>query len=250
MKGQKRVHILGSNLDLLTMQETLAHIEILIESRVPTQHVVINASKINIMQRDAMVQKIVNDSALINVDGQSIIWAARMLGYSIPERVTGIDLFQELVKKSEKKGWRVYYFGATEDVVRRVVAMHQKEYPNLKVAGFRSGYFDESESIKIAEEIKRSQTDVLFVAFSSPKKEIWIHNYQLIMQVPFAMGVGGSFDILAGKTKRAPEWMQKKGLEWLYRFLQEPKRMFRRYMIGNILFVKLTLQEKRKKKWS
>ncbi|MBC1521339.1 WecB/TagA/CpsF family glycosyltransferase [Listeria aquatica] len=232
------------------MQESIARIEKLILSKKPIQHVVINASKVNLLARDEKLRAIINESPIVNADGQSIIWAARFLGHDIPERVTGIDLFQALIQHAEKKGLRPYYFGATEEVVQQVVKKHREMYPMLDIAGYRNGYFKDWESFQIAEEIKASQADLLFVAFSSPKKEFWIDAHKDIMQVPFVMGVGGSFDIVAGKTKRAPKWIQKIGMEWFYRFLQEPVRMFERYVVGNFHFVKLVLREKRKQKWS
>ncbi|MBC1474469.1 WecB/TagA/CpsF family glycosyltransferase [Listeria grandensis] len=247
MVARKRIHLLGSYLDPLTMEETLGRVEALVALGEPVQHVVINAGKINLMAQNPTCRQIINKSPLINADGQSIVWAARFLGYDVPERVTGIDLFEALVKKAAENGWRPYYFGATEEVVRAVVAKHQQQYPNLDIAGFRNGYFEETEAMEIAEGIRDSQADLLFVAFSSPKKEVWIHDYQPIMEVPFAMGVGGSFDVLAGKTKRAPKWMQRIGLEWFYRWVQEPRRMFKRYIIGNIAFIRQVLQEKRKR---
>lgn len=227
------------------MKETLVKIEDIIERRIPVQHVVINASKINLMAEDAELAEIVNAAPLINADGQSIVWAGRFLGYDIPERVAGIDLFVNLVEQSAQKGYRVFYFGATEEVVSAVVEKHQAMYPNLQVAGYRNGYFEEHESDEIALSIRESKADIVFVAFSSPKKEYWIHAYKETMNVPFVMGVGGSFDVVAGVTKRAPKWMQKTGLEWFYRFVQEPRRMFKRYFVGNLRFFKKVIQERR-----
>lgn len=240
----KRIELLGSQLNCLTMSETLVVIDEIIRKRIPTQHVVINASKINLMSKDEQLRKIINQCPLINADGQSIVWAGRFLGFSIPERVTGIDLFTELVKKASTEGLRLYYFGSEEGVVKEVIRLHQKQYPNLVVAGFRNGYFKEEESMEIVREIQQSQADILFVAFSSPKKEYWIHQYKEQLNVPFMMGVGGSFDVVAGKTKRAPEWMQKIGLEWFHRLIQEPKRMFNRYVKGNIEFVVTVIKTK------
>ncbi|WP_317912523.1 WecB/TagA/CpsF family glycosyltransferase [Carnobacterium maltaromaticum] len=240
----KRIQLLGSPLDCLTMNETLKVVDKLIKDKIPTQHVVINASKINLMRKNEWLKTIINDCPLINADGQSIVWAGRFLGYNIPERVTGIDLFSKLIEKAAKDGLRVYYFGGEEKIVKKVVQLHQEEYPELRIVGFRNGYFKESESSKIAQEICDSKADILFVAFSSPKKEFWIHKYKEKMNIPFSMGVGGSFDVIAGRTKRAPKWMQKYGLEWFYRFIQEPKRMFKRYIIGNIQFVSLVVLEK------
>ncbi|MBC1936810.1 WecB/TagA/CpsF family glycosyltransferase [Listeria grandensis] len=248
--GHKRIELLGSVLDVLSMEETLARIERLIEARQPSQHIVINASKINLMAENKELQTIVNNSPLVNADGQSIVWAAQLLGYDVSERVTGIDLFEKLVAKAAEKGWRTYYFGATEEVVQEVVRIHQAKYPTLRVAGIRNGYFEDADSVKIASEIKESQADIVFVAFSSPKKEIWVNAHKDLMQASFVMGVGGSFDVIAGKTKRAPKWMQKNGLEWFYRLVQEPRRMFKRYAVGNIRFMKHVLAEKRKQKRS
>lgn len=242
--SEERIYLLGSNLDTLTMEETLQRIEAIVETRKPTQHVVINASKINLMAKDESLQKIVNESPLINADGKSIVWAARFLGYNVPERVTGIDLFQEIVKEASEKGWRLYYFGATQEVVEEVIRIHKNMYPNLNIVGSRNGYFKESQSKEIVRNIYESQADLLFVAFSSPQKEYWIHRNKDNLQVPFMMGVGGSFDVIVGKTKRAPKWMQDAGLEWFYRLVQEPKRMFSRYIIGNFIFIKHILQEK------
>ncbi|AQY52347.1 beta-1,4-N-acetyl-mannosaminyltransferase [Listeria weihenstephanensis FSL R9-0317] len=242
-----RTFLLGSYVDSLTMQETVDQVENIIQIGKPVQHVVINASKINLMAENEELANIVNDSPLINADGQSIVWAMKFLGHEIEERVTGIDLFENLVKKSAEKGYRVYYFGAKEDVVQEVVRLHQETYPNLKIAGYRNGYFDDTESEEIALDIKKSKADIVFVAFSSPKKEQWIHMYKETMGVPFVMGVGGSFDIIAGVTKRAPRWMQKVGLEWFYRFIQEPRRMFKRYFVGNLSFVWKVMKERRRK---
>lgn len=246
----KRIHLLGSVLDPLTMNETLRHVEKLILDKKPSQHVVINASKINLMAESEELRTIINSSPLVNADGQSVVFAARFLGYDVPERVTGIDLFENLVALAASKGYRPYYFGATEEVVQTVVKKHQEAYPELDVAGYRNGYFDEAESVQIAKEIRESHADILFVAFSSPKKEFWVNAHKETMQVPFVMGVGGSFDIISGKTKRAPEWMQKTGLEWFFRFIQEPRRMFKRYAVGNYRFIKHVMQEKRKRKRS
>ncbi|MBC2316172.1 WecB/TagA/CpsF family glycosyltransferase [Listeria booriae] len=239
-----RTFLLGSYVDSLTMEETLTKVESIIHIGKPVQHVVINASKINLMAENKELANIVNTSPLINADGQSIVWAMKFLGHDARERVTGIDLFENLVKKSAEKGYRVYYFGAKEDVVQEVVQLHQQQYPDLEIAGYRNGYFEDAESEEIARDIRKSKADIVFVAFSSPKKEQWIHAYKETMGAPFVMGVGGSFDVIAGVTKRAPQWMQKTGFEWFYRFIQEPKRMFRRYFVGNLSFVWKVMKER------
>lgn len=244
----KRVKFLNTYVDALNMEETLCEIEKYIINKSCVQHVVINAGKVNLMQEDDRLTEVINNCPLINADGQSIVWGAKILGNELPERVAGIDIFAELVRISSEKGYKPYFFGATEEVVSTVVNKFKNIYPSLEIAGYRNGYFTEDESKKIAEDIRNSNADILFVAFSSPKKEYWINENMSIMQVPFAMGVGGSFDVIAGKTSRAPKWMQKYGLEWFYRFIQEPRRMFKRYIIGNIKYCLLILKEKYKEK--
>lgn len=247
----KRINILNTYIDALTMEETIEEIEDYIKEKRCVQHVVVNAGKINLIQEDKKLRDIINSCPLINADGQGVVWASKVLGQPLPERVTGIDLFQKLVEISAQKGYRVFFFGAKEDVVIKVINIYKEKYPTLKIAGYRNGYFKEEESLEIAEQIKDANADILFVAFTSPKKEYWISEYMDVMKVPFAMGVGGSFDVIAGKTKRAPKWMQKCGLEWFYRFLQEPRRMFKRYILGNARFVVLVVRSKyqRGKKW-
>ncbi|WP_221769652.1 WecB/TagA/CpsF family glycosyltransferase [Listeria booriae] len=241
-----RIELLGSNLDCLTMQETVAKVDEIIHAKIPVQHVVINANKINLMQTDEKLRSIVNSSPLINADGASILLAAKMLGKKVPERVTGIDLMEEVLKLANEKAYRVFFFGATEEVVRKVVFTYSRKYPNIQIVGHENGYFDAESSDDIAKEIRDNQADIVLVAFSSPKKEFWIHEQLENMNAPFVMGVGGSFDVVAGKTKRAPVWMQKLGCEWFYRFIQEPRRMFQRYIGGNLQFLGHVLNAKKK----
>lgn len=239
-----RIQLLNSYVDNLTMHESLNKIEKIIQKKIPTQHVVINANKINLMEKDEVLKKIVNKAPLINADGSSILLAGKLLGKPIIERVTGIDLFMNLLVISEEKGFRPYFFGATQEVLEEMLEIIKINYPQLEIAGYKNGYFKEDESLAIANEIRETKADILFVAFSSPKKEYWVNKYLTQMNVPFVMGVGGSFDVLAGKTKRAPIGWQKVGMEWAYRFFQEPKRMASRYIIGNTIFLIHILKEK------
>lgn len=239
-----RVNILEANLDCLTMTETIARVNKIIKNKERVQHVAINANKINLMQKDEKLRAIVNQSDLINADGQSILLAGKILGVNVPERVTGIDLFERLIKECAENNYRPYFFGAEQEVVERVVTLYTQKFPDLTIAGFRNGYFTDEDSLEIAEEIAETKADILFVAFSSPKKEFWINDHMDQLKIPFVMGVGGSFDVVAGKISRAPIWMQKTGLEWFHRFINEPRRMFKRYIIGNIIFLKLVIKEK------
>lgn len=237
--AEKRYPILNTYVNALSMDETVDYIKKVIARRnPPVQHVVINALKVNLMEGDPKLREIVNACPLINADGSSILWAAKKLGVPIKERVTGIDLFQRLVKEAAENGYKIYLFGAKEEVVTKVRDIFQKEYPTLKIAGYRNGYFTPEEEPQIVADMAASGADMMFVAFSSPKKEYWVNKYLNQLNIPFVMGVGGSFDVVAGVTKRAPEFWQKIGMEWFYRFIQEPRRLWKRYVVGNAVFIR------------
>lgn len=238
-----RIEMMGCYIDNLSMEETLQTIEGFINSGEPHQHVVVNVDKLVKASRDPDLRKIINECALINVDGMPVVWASRLLGKRLKERVAGVDLFESLMKRSAEMGWRVFFLGANEDVVSGVKTLYGKKYPDLVVAGYRNGYWKTEEEGAVVEQIKAARADLLFVAISSPKKEHFLGRYQAEMKIPFAMGVGGTFDVAVGKVKRAPVWMQKSGLEWFYRFLQEPRRMFKRYFVDDIEFFWLLVKE-------
>lgn len=244
----ERYKIMNTYVNCLTMDETIERVVDIIKKGVPTQHVVINASKVNLMEEDSNLAEIVNSCPLINADGASIVWAAKKLNVPLKERVTGIDLFMKLVDISVDNKYKLYLFGAKEEVVLKVKQIFEEKYPNINIVGYRNGYFSEKDEKSIVQDIKESHADILFVAFSSPKKEYWINKHLKEMNVPFVMGVGGSFDVVAGVTKRAPKWMQKIGMEWFYRFIQEPRRMWKRYIVGNAKFIKLTYKYKKENK--
>ncbi len=241
----RKVEIFGIPVDNLSMDETLGVIDEHIRNRKPLHHIVINAGKVVAMQDDEELRRSVLAADLINADGMSVVWASRFLGRPLKERVAGIDLMLRLVELAAQEGYKVFLFGAREEVVRRVKEIWSEQYGPDIIAGYRNGYFSPDEEPEIARQIAGSGADILFVAISSPKKEIFLEKYKdLLGKIPFVMGVGGSFDVVAGKTKRAPRWMQKAGLEWLYRFVQEPRRMWRRYLVGNFRFLLLMLREK------
>ncbi len=230
------------------MLETLQLIEGAINNNKQIHHVVVNAGKIVDMQTDLQLRKSVNESDLINADGQAVVWASKLLGKPLKERVAGIDLMINLVQLAHEKNYKIFFFGAKEEVVKKVVETYSNKFsPNI-VAGYRNGYFKKDEEHNIAKQISDSGANILFVAISSPTKEHFLYeNKSLLQNVNFVMGVGGSFDVVAGKVRRAPLWMQKSGLEWFYRFLQEPKRMWKRYLVGNTKFLLLVFKEKFKR---
>ena len=239
----ERIEMMGCQIDNLTMEETLGRVEQFIASGQPHQHVVVNVDKLVKASRDAELRQIINDCALINVDGMPVVWASRLLGKPLKSRVAGVDLFEALMQRASTKQWRVFLLGAREEVVSGVKSLYEAKYPGLVVAGYRNGYWKADEEPAVVEQIKAAQADLLFVAISSPKKEQFLGQYQAEMKIPFAMGVGGTFDVAVGKVKRAPLWMQNNGLEWFYRFLQEPRRMFKRYFIDDIAFFWLLAKE-------
>ena len=240
----ERITLMGCTIDNLSMEETLQTIEGFIQTGEPHQHVVVNVDKLVKASRDAELRRIINDCALVNVDGMPVVWASRLLGKPLKERVAGVDLFEALMRRAGEKGWRVFLLGAREEVVSEVAATYQRKYPRLVLAGYRNGYWTgEAEEAQVAEQIRAARPDLLFVAISSPKKEQFLGRWQAGMKIPFAMGVGGSFDVAIGRVRRAPVWMQKSGLEWFYRFLQEPRRMFRRYFIEDMAFLSLLIKE-------
>jgi N-acetylglucosaminyldiphosphoundecaprenol N-acetyl-beta-D-mannosaminyltransferase len=239
-----RVNILGSPVDVLTMDETVNRIDASISRGQQLHHVVVNAAKLVAMQKDRKLYNSVVSCDLINADGQSVVWASRFLNNPLPERVAGIDLMFRLFELSATRGYKVFLFGAKEEVVCKVVTYLKDKYGEFIVAGWRNGYYTPEDELEIAQQIGDSGAHMLFVAISSPKKEIFLNRYKHFIKIPFIMGVGGSFDIVAGKTRRAPLWMQKFGLEWLYRLLQEPGRMWKRYLITNTLFLVMVVREK------
>ncbi|MEO9512907.1 MAG: WecB/TagA/CpsF family glycosyltransferase [Flavobacteriaceae bacterium] len=240
-----RINILRTFVDNLSMGETIDLIDKTINNSEQLHHVVVNAAKIVAMQKDLELRQSVNGADLINADGQAVVWASKFLGKPLKERVAGIDLMENIVNLANHKGYSIFFFGAKEGIVKKVVEIYSKKYSNKVVAGYRNGYFDEGQEKEIALQIQQSGAHILFVAISSPTKENFLYqNKERLSKLKFIMGVGGSFDVVSGKVKRAPIWMQKTGLEWFYRVIQEPKRMWKRYLIGNTKFVLLVLKER------
>jgi N-acetylglucosaminyldiphosphoundecaprenol N-acetyl-beta-D-mannosaminyltransferase len=240
----KKITLLGCPIDNLSFDDTLRRIEDSIQKRRSIRHCAINAAKIVKIQRDRVLREAVISSDVISPDGQSIVWASRFLKKPLPERVAGIDLMQKLLELASERGYRVFLLGAKEEVICELKEKLKRELPYLNLVGYRNGYFSQAEEEGIVKEITEKKPDILFVGMSSPKKEYWLGKYQSALKVPFCMGVGGSFDVLAGRTKRAPGWMQGVGLEWFYRFMQEPTRMWKRYLVTNTLFLFYLFKEK------
>jgi N-acetylglucosaminyldiphosphoundecaprenol N-acetyl-beta-D-mannosaminyltransferase len=236
-----RRDLFGVDIDALDMGETVDRVMALIDQRVPVQHVALNASKVVMMSNDAKLRAVIRACAVVNADGQSVVIASRLLRRPLPERVAGIDLFAELVKRSAGNGRSVYFLGARDDVLAEMLSRFRTQYPTLRIAGYRNGYWN--DDAEVIEQVRAAQPDLLFLAIPSPRKEFWLAEHLPALGVPFAMGVGGSFDVVAGKLKRAPRWVQRIGCEWVYRLVQEPRRMWKRYLVGNTAFMWLTIKE-------
>lgn len=243
-----KIDFMSIPVDALTMGQTVDLVDEAIREDRNIHHVVINAGKVVLMQTDKQLYQSVVSCDIINADGQSIVWAARLLGAQLPERVAGADLMPKLVKLSHEKGYKCFFFGAKEHVVKKVVDIYTDMYGPDIIAGYRNGYYSPNEEAGIAQQIADSGANMLFVAVPSPKKENFLYNHKdVLKQVNFTMGVGGTFDVITGVTKRAPVWMQNVGMEWFYRFIQEPKRMWKRYLVGNTKFVWLVLTHRVKR---
>lgn len=238
-----RARMLGVEIDRLDMDETVARIAAIVEAGGPARHVAVNVAKIVALRDDERLRRIVDGCDLVSVDGQPLVWASRLLGDRLPERVAGIDLMFRLLELAEERGYRVFVLGARQEVLETAVDRLVECYPRLTVAGFHHGHFADEESPEVCEAVRAARPHILLVAMSSPRKEYWLADHAVELGVPFSMGVGGSIDIVAGHTKRAPDFMQRHGLEWFYRFVQEPRRLGPRYLRTNARFAGLLTRE-------
>lgn len=238
-----RRNVLGVPVDPLTLREVLARCEAAIDVRQPLVLGMVNAAKVIEMRRDRRLFDAVAGCDLVLADGMAVVWAGALLGQSLPERVAGIDLFERLLEVADRRGASLYLLGAHQEVLDEVSRRIVERHPRARIAGMRNGYFKPDEEPQIVQDIRESSADMLFVAMSPPKKEFFLARWSAQMGVPVCHGVGGSFDVLAGRTRRAPVWMQRIGMEWFYRVLQEPGRMWRRYFVTNTVFLWLLLGE-------
>jgi N-acetylglucosaminyldiphosphoundecaprenol N-acetyl-beta-D-mannosaminyltransferase len=239
----RRVTVCGIPVDDLSEDEAVAAIDRLIASGAAQYMTVVNAAKIVAAIRDEELRQAILESSLVTADGMSVVWASRLLGAGLRGRVTGIDMFERLVEHAAGRGLRVYLLGAREQSVRGTAERLIARHPSLIVAGWRDGYFAPNESETIAREISECRADILFVARGTPAQEKWIRAYIKATGVRFALGVGGSFDHVSGRARRAPVFLQRAGLEWLYRLAREPRRLWRRYLIGNTAFMWLVAKQ-------
>ena len=219
-----QVNILGVNVDAVTMAEAVAHVTEAMDVRANVMIATANAEMIMRATHDEELRDILNAAALVVPDGAGTVWAARHLGHAMPERVAGYDLAQELLRRAPAEGRRIYFFGAAPGVAEKAKEKAEQLYPGIEIVGVRNGFFSPADNAAIIAEIREARPDLLLVALGVPKQEKWIAAHLAELDVPVAIGVGGTLDVMAGVMKRAPYWMQRAKLEWLFRGLMQPKR--------------------------
>ncbi len=239
-----RVELLNLPFDAATMDSAIARcVAWCAGPRAPHTVITINASHVCMMRRDPELRDACHAGDLILADGMPVVWTSRMVRSALPERVSGCDLMEKLLAEAARRALTVYFLGARPEVVAALAEASVRAHPGLVVAGFRDGYFGEADHASIVAEIHRVRPHMLFVGMPSPFKETWCERYRDELDVPVIMGVGGSFDVLAGVVRRAPRWMQEHGLEWSWRLMMEPRKMWKRYLSYNSEFLWLAGRE-------
>jgi N-acetylglucosaminyldiphosphoundecaprenol N-acetyl-beta-D-mannosaminyltransferase len=221
----------------------LALVDEAVATRRPVLNASLNAAKVVRVQSDSVLRDAIGGCELITADGVPVVWAARLLGHAVPGRVNGTDLMEALLARAEERGWSVYLLGSRDDVLTDLQAELAGRHPNLRIAGAHHGYFGAAEEDEVISSVAAARPDILFIALETPQKELFQARHRAALGVPFTMGVGGSFDVLAGRRRRAPKWAQRSGLEWAFRLAQEPRRLAGRYAVGNARFVALVARE-------
>ena len=225
--GTPFITLFDIRVSTMNLLETADYVEDIIAKRTPHQIITINPIMMMEGLRNPEFARVLKQADLNVPDGAGVVWAAKFAGTPGSERVAGIDLMHELMKRGDRKAYRVFLLGADPDTIVLAANKLQERYPNLVIAGYRNGFFAEEQDEEVIKEIREAKPDLLFVGRSMLTQEPWIAKYRDRLQVPVMMGVGGSFDVVAGKLQRAPELLQKLQLEWFYRLLQEPKRIGR-----------------------
>lgn len=240
---QDKIDIFGVKVDNLTIEELKEDIIDFATSEVPKTIMYANANSINIAQKNREYKNIINTADIVYPDGQGVVWASRVFGNYLKERMTAADFFYQLCRKIAKKEIKLYLLGSQPGITEEVKKRLAQTFPLLNIVGTYHGYFDKEEEEGIIDTINNCRPNILLVGMGTPKQEEWIYYNRYRLNVSLCWAVGGLFDFISGKIKRAPLWMVHCHLEWLYRLCQEPKRLWRRYLIGNLIFVFLILKE-------
>ncbi|MBS3885844.1 MAG: WecB/TagA/CpsF family glycosyltransferase [Dethiobacter sp.] len=219
--------IFGIPVNALTYQDAVDWVAERVAAGKSSWILAINPEKIMKALADEKLRRLLLQADLFIPDGIGILWAGKVLGKPFPQRVTGVDILVLLVKEAATRGWKIFLLGAPPGISQEVARGWELKYPGLQVVGHHHGYFKEEEEAQVVSKISAAAPDLLFVAMGSPRQEQFIVNNRAVLGAPVCMGVGGSFDVLSGRKKRAPVWMQRIGLEWSYRLLLEPRRILR-----------------------
>jgi len=237
----KRIKFANTFVDKIDINDVVKLVAKNIRLNIKTHIVFLNALKISEIDKNSSIKKAMHEAELILADGVPIVWLSKLFGNPLPGRVNGTDLFEKLLKWANDNSKNIFLLGSTEENVGLLVTKLENKYPNLGIT-YRNGYYKENEDQQVLNLINSSNSDILFIGFSSPKKEVWVNKYKNKINVPIIQGVGGSFDVLAGKIARAPKWVQKYGLEWIYRVIKEPRRLFVRYLVSNTVFIYIVIK--------
>lgn len=218
------VDILGVKVASATMSQAVQTAVSYIEEKKHAMIATANAEMIMRATKDKHLQKILNEASLVVPDGAGTVWASNYLGVPMPERVAGFDLVQNLLRLAPEKGWRIFFFGSAPGVAEKAKIKAQHDYPGIKIVGVHNGFFTKFDEDSIIKEINTAKTDILLAALGVPKQEKWLHAHLAELDCSLSIGVGGTLDVMAGVMKRAPLWMQKAKLEWLFRGMMQPQR--------------------------
>lgn len=247
-----RVNILGTEVSRYNLSETMELMSEAIQNREKLRIAVTPVNCILWARKNPKLRNIYNSAQIVTADGVPVVWASKLLKKPIRGRVTGLDLLPEFAEVAAQKNYSFFFLGAAEGVGDSLAAELQEKHPGLRIAGTYSPpfavRFSEDENRKMIEKVNRSKTDVLWVSLTAPKQDYWIANHFDKLNVSVAIGVGAAFDVVSGKIKRSPVWMQKWGLEWLYRLIREPRRLSRRYLLEAPVFLPLIMKQAFQKK--
>lgn len=229
------ISILGVRVDDVTYDEALAHVQRCVASGGAHQVATVNVEFIMAARRNPPFRRVLEQASLCVPDGTGVLWAARRQGTPLRERVAGVDLVERIAERGSEHGWRIFFLGAAPGVAERAAKLLADRYPGLKIAGCYAGSPRPEEEDAILSQVQAARPDVLFVAYGAPRQDLWIARNQARSGVPVAVGVGGSFDFIIGESRRAPQWVQRTGLEWLHRLAREPWRLRRQMAIPHFM---------------
>lgn len=236
------VSLFGVRIHAVSMDETIQHILRFVRKGTPRQVVTADSSMVVMAQKDDHLRDIINQADLVTPDSIGILWACRRRGIVMPERVSGVDIVVRLAQVSAQTGLRLYFLGAQPGVAEEAAQRLQVRYPGVQVVGCQHGYFPPEMEPEIVRQIREAQPDVLCVAMGIPKQEKWIDRYRHTLKVPVSIGVGGTFDVLSGRVRRAPMWMQRMGMEWLWRVGHNPRKISKVMLLPRFVWMVLTNQ--------